>query len=344
MGKDGFTLVRDQLPAYLDDDGNPLARQTGALAVNQSRITSATQPDSPAPVDSTPSPDLSSNTGRTGPLIARNDPGAANAAPSQSAPSGDPAQWLQTALSGGMSPQAAIDALNNAGGAYAGLAAVYYPDTNTIGLNNGTYIALGSGGPRVIQRGNESATPATPTAAAAPSASASPVVPPNGNPQGYVPTPAGMDPALKAIIMSRLAADQQPVDANDLTIAAPYQAASDAASRESDQERTAEAEREYAQGGLNTNALNQTIQQSAERNATSLGTLRGTLVQQAYASKQQDLQTLLNQAVTAGDTDSAQKIQAAIANLQAQLTREGYGVTLATNAAGQNANTVNAAL
>jgi hypothetical protein len=134
-----------------------------------------------------------------------------------------------------------------------------------------------------------------------------------------------------------------PVNVNDLTIAAPLQAASDQATRTSDQERTAEAEREYAQGGLNTNELNQTIQQSAERNATNLGTLRGTLVQQAYAAKVQDLQDLLQMAVSAGDTESQQKLTADINNLTAMVNRENIGAGLAESGAAQNANTVNAA-
>lgn len=60
--------------------------------------------------------------------------------PSQNNPSGDAATWLMAAINRGVPPQTAIDALNNAGGAFAALKAAYYPSNNTIGLANGTYL------------------------------------------------------------------------------------------------------------------------------------------------------------------------------------------------------------
>lgn len=149
---------------------------------------------------------------------------------------------------------------------------------------------------------------------------------------------------LRDMIRSRLSAASTPVDPNAENIKAPLTAARDEATRASDKERTDVAERLYAQGGLNTNALNQTIQQSAERNAGSLSTLRGTLIMNAYNQKNQELQSLLQMALASGDAQSARDVQSQIANLNAAIQREGLGVTLAINSASQNRDAVNSAL
>jgi dihydrodipicolinate synthase/N-acetylneuraminate lyase len=48
----------------------------------------------------------------------------------------------------------------------------------------------------------------------------------------------------------------------------------------------------------------------------------------------------MQQALASGDAESARQIQLAIANLNAAVQREGYGVTLAMDQANRNANTV----
>lgn len=149
---------------------------------------------------------------------------------------------------------------------------------------------------------------------------------------------------LRELIKSRLASAQTPVDPNSQNIAAPLSAARDEATRSSDKERSDLAERLYAQGGLNTNALNQGIQQSSERNAGNLSTLRGTLIMNAYNQKNQELQSLLQMALASGDAQSARDVQAQISNLNAQIQREGLGVTLAINGANQNRDAVTSAL
>lgn len=196
-------------------------------------------------------------------------------------------------------------------------------------------------GPNYDWQAAGKADPGTSAAgAAAPAAVAASVAPP----AAVAPQESEFIKYLRELIKSRLTAASSPVDPNAENIAAPLTAARDEATRASDQERTDTAERLYAQGGLNTNALNQTIQQSAERNAGSLSTLRGTLIMNAYNQKNQELQSLLQMALASGDAQSARDVQAQIANLNAEIQREGLGVTLAINTANQNANTVNSAL
>jgi hypothetical protein len=144
---------------------------------------------------------------------------------------------------------------------------------------------------------------------------------------------------VRALLMQRIAGDTGPIDESATGIKQAMDAAQATADRQTQQERTALAEQLYAsgQGGLQTNAIPMAIQQSAEKNATALGTLRGQLILSAYQARMQDLQQAESQALSSGDAESAREIQAAMANLQAQLTREGYGVSLAEFTQQQNA-------
>jgi hypothetical protein len=143
---------------------------------------------------------------------------------------------------------------------------------------------------------------------------------------------------LRQILMQRLQASSQPVDPNAPNIESAMTAARDQASRSTDVERNALAERLYAQGGLNTDALTQQVQQSGERNATALGGLRATLVQKEVDRKQADLRDMMQMALAAGDAESAREIQMQIAALDAMMREEGYGVDLAKFSAGLNQN------
>lgn len=338
--KDGSTLASRALrPAYLDDSGNPLgsdgAPTTPAAptdpAAFQSPFSTETQSTrttadagAPPPAPATPSLGASIAAGTT--------VGAKGVAPAAF----DPASWVTSALSSAQSTDdpnywiGKIQADPNVQNAATRDSALAYW---TQRINQGDGAAAVKAG--TVSKFNDGS--AAPAGAAVP---ASPGV--------VAPPSVGNDPALiaqlRAAISSRLLSDQAPVNETDANIAAPYTAAQNAADRQTQQARTAEAEREYANGGLNTDEMKQTNQQMAEANAGSLGTLKGNLIQQAYAQKQQDLQSLLSMALAAGDSASAQNIQAQLANLQATLTREGYGVTLATSAATQNANTIGAAL
>lgn len=150
---------------------------------------------------------------------------------------------------------------------------------------------------------------------------------------------------VRQILMERLNAAGQPVDPNSPEIAATMSAASDAGSRASDAERTALAERLYAQGGgLNTNALTQQIQQSGEKQASTLSTLKSQLLMNEYNQKRAELQNDLSLAIQSGDAESARQAQIAIANLSAAVQREGLGVNLAEFSGQLNQNAALAGL
>ncbi len=156
--------------------------------------------------------------------------------------------------------------------------------------------------------------------------------------------PAGSDfnSEIRKQLMARLAELGTPVDENSSGIAGAVSGARDEATRASQNERTALAERLYAQGGggLGSNALTQQIQQSGEKNAASLGGLRANLMMQEYARKQSALQQTLSLAVQSGDAEAARAAQKAIADLQAQLQREGYSLDSAKYAAYLNQQAV----
>lgn len=151
---------------------------------------------------------------------------------------------------------------------------------------------------------------------------------------------AAQQAQIRKLVMDRISAASQPVNENDQYIAAPLSSARDEVQRSQDAERTALAERLYAQGGggLDSNALTQQIQQSSEKNAGSLSSLRAGLISQEYTARRQEISTLLSQAMAQGDAESAQQLQAEMAALDAQIKREGLGINLAEFGAQLNQN------
>ena len=184
----------------------------------------------------------------------------------------------------------------------------------------------------------------SPAAAAAP-ASTAPPAPAGGaasSGAGYTPgAPAVMPRSafnedIRKFLLERIRGASTPVDQNAPEITETLTAARDEGTREAEQERTALAERLYAEGvrgggggGLNTGALTQQIQQSGERNAGRMQGLRANLLMNAYNQKAQQLQHFLSLAVASGDADSARAVQVELANLEAALRREGLGANLA---------------
>lgn len=344
METGGSTLAR-----YLDDNGEFQEPDISSVGSGKQGITDPAIPaGTPAAVNQNPYFDPGTNIvpGKDIPLK-----GTTSAAPTAAAP---------TSAAG--SPESIIDALYQQygigdGGRGSGFADRAYWLEHPSEILNGRLAAdlAGTGSDQPTgtpgtgpwqNSGRNAATGAAPTSAAA----AAPVVantsgaPIAYNPGAVAPQESEFTKYLRELIKSRLSSASTAVDPNAPNIAAPLTAARDEATRASDKERTDTAERLYAQGGLNTNALNQTIQQSSERNAGSLSTLRGTLIMNAYNQKNQELQSLLQMALASGDAQSARDVQAQIANLNAEIQREGLGVTLAINTANQNANTVGAAL
>lgn len=167
---------------------------------------------------------------------------------------------------------------------------------------------------------------------------------------GGSPSPAGSASTvspflaqLRALLMERIAAAEQPVDQNSAQIADPLSAARDEVSRGQDQERKALAERLYATGSLNSGELTQGIQQSAERNATGLSQLRAGLISKEYTARRDELQNYMQLAIASGDAEMARQVQLEIANLNASVQRQGLGISLAEFIASLNQNTANAA-
>jgi hypothetical protein len=165
---------------------------------------------------------------------------------------------------------------------------------------------------------------------------------------GPSPNASGAAPAndfnaqIRAQLMARLAELGKPVDENAAGISGAVAGARDEGQRAMSQERTALAERLYAQGGggLNSNALTQGIQQSAEKQSGAMSSLRANLIMGEYARKQGQLQQTLQLAVQSGDAEAARAAQKAIADLQAQLQREGFSLDAAKYAAYLNQNAV----
>lgn len=145
---------------------------------------------------------------------------------------------------------------------------------------------------------------------------------------------------IRQMLMQRLGQASQPVSANDPTIDASVSAAKVEGERTGEQTRKALAERLYAsgQGHLDTGAAAQGALASQERMATGLGTLRAQLMQRELEGRRSEMQSLLQQALASGDAETARAIQMQIANLEATLRREGYGINMAMF--GQQQNTL----
>jgi hypothetical protein len=165
---------------------------------------------------------------------------------------------------------------------------------------------------------------------------------------GSGPSSPAMPPAVspfsaqvRAMLLDRMGKDSAPVNDTDSNIAEPFAAANLTAQRGQQAERTALAER-LAANGDTSGSLERGIQQSAERNAVGLGTFKGQLIQKEYAARRADLADAMNQALQSGDRETAYTLQMALAQLDAQLRREGYGVNLAEFGANQNTAASNA--
>lgn len=152
---------------------------------------------------------------------------------------------------------------------------------------------------------------------------------------------------LREILAKRIADASSPVDENSAEVAIPFQAAQLQAGRGVENDRAIAAEQAYAAaarggGSVNQDTVSRSAQQGAERMATGLANTKAQLITRVYQAKAQELQSDLQMAMASGDAESARNIQVALANLQAALTREGYGINLAEFTQGQNNTTVTA--
>lgn len=139
---------------------------------------------------------------------------------------------------------------------------------------------------------------------------------------------AGGD-ALQAQVREQLLAlmkqGNAPIDENALQIRQPFEAASAAAQREQQRERTALAERLYASGNLGGRELEQGIQQSAERNALGLAGLKSGLIGNEIAARRTQLAQALQLANSIGARTEAQQLQRELAQLDQQFRYSQLG-------------------
>jgi hypothetical protein len=154
---------------------------------------------------------------------------------------------------------------------------------------------------------------------------------------------------MRDMLTSQLALESTPVTANSPSVAPAISAYSDQSTRDQQTARDALVEQLYAQGGtdgagLNSGALDTGIRQNEEAASTARSNFAGNAVFTAGQAQLTQLNQLLATATQFGLTDQAQAIQAQIAQVQAQLTEQGYGINLAEFEAGLNQNTALAGL
>ena len=165
----------------------------------------------------------------------------------------------------------------------------------------------------------------------------------DGEGGGGVPAEDPHAAALRQLLLDRLAKLGGEFDPNaDPGVGASFNAASATAQREMDALRKTLAERLYAEGGgdVQGGELTQGIQQSREKTALGLSTLKADLIQQVIARRAQEYQDTLQLAIAQGDAAAARQMQQRLADLDAILRREGFGITLAEIMARYNQNAV----
>lgn len=142
---------------------------------------------------------------------------------------------------------------------------------------------------------------------------------------------------VRKMLMDRMGELSKPLDVNDPTITEPFGAANLAAQRQLEQGKKDTAERLYASGNLNTNAAQMEGTQANERAATGLAGVKANLIANQLTQRANQLQQLYSLAVASGDSESARQVQLELASIQAELAREGFGVTLGLGQAELNA-------
>ena len=161
-----------------------------------------------------------------------------------------------------------------------------------------------------------------------------------GNP-GQPGGVSGFTSQVRDLLMKRIGSLNEPFNPDaDPSITSAMAGANLENQRGQQDVRRALAERLYARGDLNTQALEQGVTQSAERGAAGLGTLRANLIQREALARREELQGYLQQALASGDAETARQIQMYLGNLDATLRREGFGINLAMFGQNQNSNAV----
>lgn len=134
---------------------------------------------------------------------------------------------------------------------------------------------------------------------------------------------------VRQLLMKTMQDNSKPVDENSAEIQQPFNAASMQAQRGFEGERKALAERLYAEGGgSGTNELTHGLQQSSERMAGGLASVKAQLYQRAIEQRQSQLRSALSLAVQSGDAESARAIQMQLAQMDQSRWNDQYGLLL----------------
>ncbi len=171
--------------------------------------------------------------------------------------------------------------------------------------------ALAGAGPA----GGVAGVPSAPSVPSAPAAVSMPATD---------PAVSQFNQQMRDMLMKQLGDLGAPETADSADIQPAISAFNNQSTRDQQAERDQLAERFYASGGgTNSGAFNTAVQQGAETAAGNRANFVGSTVQQANTARRAQLTTLLNTAVTAGDTQSAQEIQKQIAQIDANLRQQG---------------------
>lgn len=147
---------------------------------------------------------------------------------------------------------------------------------------------------------------------------------------GYVPVPPSpYNENLRAWMMAQLGGLSQPIGADSGELAPAISAYDTQSQRDQQLERDQLAEHAYAGGNLNSGGFDTQIRQGIEGAAGKRANFAGSMVFQANTQRKQQLQAMLQTAVSAGLTDQAQQIQQSIAAIDAALRGDQLGFSYA---------------
>lgn len=152
-----------------------------------------------------------------------------------------------------------------------------------------------------------------------------PSVPSPGGTGASVPTSA-YNQKLRDMMLAQLNGLTGSIDENNPELSPAISAYNTQSQRDQQTERDQLAERAYARGDLNSGGFDTQITQGREAAAGKRANFSGSMVYQANVQRRQQLQAMMQTAVSAGLTDRAQAIQTRIADIDAELRRMGMNL------------------
>lgn len=147
-----------------------------------------------------------------------------------------------------------------------------------------------------------------------------------GNPQ-FLPQQNTLQGAVQQALMGMLAQRPGEVSITDPTIAPQAAAYKTARSQAQQEERSALAERAAAQGLGDSGAMDVGIGQGYQQAGQDIAAFNAGLIGQEVAARRDDIQKALGLASQLGLADQADALRRELANLDAQLKTQGFGVT-----------------